>query len=78
MQAVEESGVFECPVCANDLYARPPMSYAEMEGLTPQLVAARASAHPSATHTGRPRHQRTHGWLTRLWLLLRRVLPIRT
>jgi len=26
---------FSCPSCGDDLYARPPRSYAEMEGITP-------------------------------------------
>lgn len=34
VQSVEATETFECPVCANDLYARPPMSYAQMEGLS--------------------------------------------
>lgn len=34
VQSVEDTETFECPVCANDLYARPPMSYAQMEGLS--------------------------------------------
>lgn len=29
---VQEPAVFCCPRCGSDLYARPPMSYAEMEG----------------------------------------------
>lgn len=28
-----DSGVFVCPSCGTDLYARPPRSYAELEGL---------------------------------------------
>jgi hypothetical protein len=26
--------IYECPHCFQDLYERPPMSYAEMEGIT--------------------------------------------
>jgi predicted RNA-binding Zn-ribbon protein involved in translation (DUF1610 family) len=29
---VQDPTVFCCPRCGSDLYARPPMSYAEMEG----------------------------------------------
>lgn len=33
LQRRAEAAVFECPCCGEDLYARRPMSYAEMEGL---------------------------------------------
>gem|GEM_PF-2151494 len=33
LQPRGESAVFVCPCCGDDLYARHPMSYAEMEGL---------------------------------------------
>lgn len=35
VQGDRSLAVFECPACGEDLYARPPMSYAEMEGLVP-------------------------------------------
>lgn len=41
IQRQDEAAVFECPCCRQDLYARRPMSYAEMEGLS---GARRASA----------------------------------
>ncbi len=34
-------GPFECPSCHADLYARPPRSYAEMEGIEPTAPDAR-------------------------------------
>ena len=34
--------VFSCPSCAADLYARPAMSYAEMEGLAVEPVGVLA------------------------------------
>jgi predicted RNA-binding Zn-ribbon protein involved in translation (DUF1610 family) len=33
LQTQDESATFLCPCCGQDLYARPPKSYAEMEGL---------------------------------------------
>mgnify|MGYP000556951746 CR=1 FL=1 len=33
-----------CPSCGGDLYARPPRSYAEMEGLEPDARAMRHAA----------------------------------
>ncbi|MHC4975070.1 MAG: hypothetical protein ACYTF7_00525 [Planctomycetota bacterium] len=32
---------FRCPMCDEDLYARPPRSYAEMEGLSSDVVIDR-------------------------------------
>ncbi|MGQ0628372.1 MAG: hypothetical protein ACT4PL_09775 [Phycisphaerales bacterium] len=40
----ESLAVFRCPSCGADLYARPPRSYAEMEGLTAHVPFARALA----------------------------------
>jgi hypothetical protein len=36
LQRRDEAAVFVCPCCGEDLYARKPMSYAEMEGLCPR------------------------------------------
>ena len=33
LQHPDDQRVYVCPVCMADLYARPPMSYAQMEGL---------------------------------------------
>lgn len=43
IQRNDEAAVFECPCCGQDLYARRPMSYAEMEGLTGARRAAAAA-----------------------------------
>jgi len=34
---------YQCPSCGHDLYARPPRSYAEMEGLSPAPRQARST-----------------------------------
>ncbi len=34
LQGERGLSVYQCPACQADLYARPPRSYAEMEGLT--------------------------------------------
>lgn len=36
IQAACRTAVFRCPRCMGDLYARPPRSYAELEGLAPE------------------------------------------
>lgn len=55
--------VYECPVCGEDLYARPAMSYAEMEG----FVAATAPAERGRVSVGRRA-------LRRVAALIRRML----
>lgn len=47
LQPSSRSLTFVCPGCGSDLYARPPRSYAEMEGLAP-------STSPSHTRWDRP------------------------
>lgn len=44
---VEDSEPYTCPCCENDLYARPPLSYAEMEGFGPS-TAPHTSPKPHA------------------------------
>lgn len=58
---VVDGVVLRCPVCGEDLYARPPRSYAELEGLTRVKVDAwlDVRAEPAAVRTLR-RHRR---WL---------------
>ncbi len=48
VQGDRTGAVFECPACGEDLYARPAMSYAEMEG----FVAANAPAKPDRVRVG--------------------------
>ena len=64
--------VFDCPACGEDLYARPPRSYAEMEGLVTgasdgcaDVAPARSTAAPAAM-----------GLLGRLLTCVRRVLRV--
>ncbi|MCL4742176.1 MAG: hypothetical protein KJZ54_08230 [Phycisphaerales bacterium] len=49
LQGDRSGAVFECPACGEDLYARPAMSYAEMEGLAP----GRAPVEPGRQSVGR-------------------------
>lgn len=66
MQAIHDWELFVCPRCRGDLYARPPMSYAEMEGLVPGL-----RRHPGESRRD-DAHQRVRpssgrlSWLRRL------------
>lgn len=61
LQRVED-GPYECPHCFQDLYERPAMSYAEMEGL--EVVPVRAR-----TVRERVRHEaRLFTQWMRLWL----------
>ena len=39
-----EGAVFHCPACGGDLYARPPRSYAEMEGFADEATEVGAGA----------------------------------
>ncbi|HRQ73267.1 MAG TPA: hypothetical protein PLU35_09590 [Phycisphaerales bacterium] len=48
VQGDHAGAVFECPACGEDLYARPAMSYAEMEG----FIAAKAPAKPDRVGVG--------------------------
>ncbi len=58
---------YACPHCHQDLYARPPMSYAEMEGLVPVTFLDEI---PQEQHTP-PRR-----WWTRIVRALLRRLGI--
>jgi predicted RNA-binding Zn-ribbon protein involved in translation (DUF1610 family) len=42
LQGVRAETAYMCPNCGEDLYARPPRSYAELEGLDDELVFARS------------------------------------
>ncbi len=44
--------VFECPSCGGDLYARPPRSYAEMEGLAELPGSQRLAGVMPASESG--------------------------
>jgi predicted RNA-binding Zn-ribbon protein involved in translation (DUF1610 family) len=43
LQVSGERAAYRCPNCGQDLYARPPRSYAEMEGLQVQLPGSPAA-----------------------------------
>ena len=77
LQAVEETEVFECPVCANDLYARPPKSYFEMEGLALLNTPDAKTQHPASHRAEHEHRRRARGWFARLYAFIRRVLPTR-
>jgi hypothetical protein len=75
----DEAETFCCPCCENDLYARPAMSYAEMEGFTSQQLVETMVRHASkvtvsvasqtaATRTPRP------SLLSRCWAIIRKLL----
>lgn len=67
--------VFVCPVCACDLYARPPRSYAEMEGVGVAPGAAPASGGGA---TSRGMGATTGSWMAAArWIsrVFRRLLP---
>ncbi len=67
--------VFVCPACACDLYARPPRSYADMEGVG-VLPGAASAARPEAAR--RPADASTSPWRAAArWVsrVLRRLLP---
>ncbi len=48
---------FRCPGCGEDIYARPPMTYLEMEGFVPLI-----RADPPAILLGEPDLRRPHRW----------------
>lgn len=49
---VQHDGTWVCPMCGQDLYERPPMSYAEMEGLAPASAWGRSTM-PRMARLGR-------------------------
>ena len=44
----DTDGTYRCPACDADLYARPPRSYAELEGFIVQTPAAPPADEPPA------------------------------
>lgn len=52
LQSGQDEITYNCPSCGHDLYARPPMSYAQMEGLAqpPRVVQVR-HIHPVVNPT---------------------------
>ena len=65
LQRLGELAAYRCPDCGQDLYARPPRSYAEMEGLIVESVGADHTPHASARHKVGPASRRP-GWLRRV------------
>jgi predicted RNA-binding Zn-ribbon protein involved in translation (DUF1610 family) len=64
---VQHDGTWICPNCGQDLYERPPMSYAEMEGL--DLAPRRAVASRSMGRWRALGYQvRLFGQWARIWL----------
>ncbi len=59
-----------CPCCGQDLYARPPRSYAEMEGLR---TKRRLRLKLRRTKRSRPRKTKRRGPLSRVLAFLRRL-----
>ena len=64
LQAGAGRSAFRCPRCAGDLYARPPRSYRELEGLE-----------PAAGNSASGAHQRP-GWLARAGTAVWSVLGV--
>jgi predicted RNA-binding Zn-ribbon protein involved in translation (DUF1610 family) len=74
MQRQGEGSVFECPCCGEDLYARRPMSYAEMEGFCPSpRVTEWPADGTGGAWASTPRPTSTRPWFVRVlaWLRLR-------
>lgn len=65
-RAASPAETFECPSCGGDLYARPPRSYAEMEGLTA------SDSHGRAVHSVHAARSDS----SRLTSLLRRIVGV--
>lgn len=63
VQAIEESRTFECPNCLADLYARPPKSYAEMEGIGHDGCSVRTRLPVAADADLVPERKRRFKWL---------------
>jgi|GEM_PF-4655968 len=63
LQGDRSCAVFECPACGEDLYARPAMSYAEMEGFI-----------PARTPVERARDSLGRRMLQRVMMAIRRAL----
>ena len=62
---------FLCPCCGQDLYARPPLSYAEMEGLK---VKRRLRLTLRRQHPSRPRRRKRVHPIQRLLALFTRLI----
>lgn len=69
LQRHGELAAYRCPDCGQDLYARPPRSYAEMEGLSvePPPVSIGAPGAPASTTRPVAGHAAPRrGWLSRV------------
>lgn len=73
IQVSGERAAYRCPKCGQDLYARPPRSYAEMEGLQVQLVPIARVGSGDAGPDGSGRRRRA-ARLTLISRIIRAVL----
>lgn len=62
--------VYECPCCGADLYARPPRSYAEMEGIEPAAARSRTRPRGDAAAAAAPGSACMTQRRSRLWRAL--------
>jgi predicted RNA-binding Zn-ribbon protein involved in translation (DUF1610 family) len=78
LQRLDETAAYRCPACGQDLYARPPRSYAEMEGL-PVALPAPERPSPAAARPliGEGRRAR-RSWLGRFFDALVARIGLRT
>lgn len=76
LQRLDETTTYRCPGCGQDLYARPPRSYAEMEGL-PVALPPPEQAVPS-TARPLPGRRAPRGWPARFFEALLARLGFRT
>jgi hypothetical protein len=73
LQRLGERAAYLCPGCGQDLYARPPRSYAEMEDIP---VAASIPAAAKSPRVARGRAA-PDAWWKRLWARLLLMLGLR-
>lgn len=71
--------VFLCPSCGADLYARPPRSYSEMEGIDaePQWAHGDEFELPGPFRIVLPDRPTAGGWMRRLGHFIRRLFSRR-
>ncbi|MBX3358736.1 MAG: hypothetical protein KF745_09930 [Phycisphaeraceae bacterium] len=67
LPVASDSHDFECPSCGADLYARPPRSYAEMEGLSGADDCATLLDVEDLAGVSLPGGRRRRSLLRRLW-----------
>lgn len=73
LQKRGEAAAYLCPVCGQDLYARPPRSYAEMEDI-PVAPSVPPAAKQPARRSGRAA---PIGWVRRVVRSLLRAMGLR-